>query len=417
MIQIESRRIDKVVVLILILVWSKSFGSCIDVCPNCQYNSIETALVSAEEGDTIHIIGGEYKVENIAITKSVSIIGQNQPIIISKSGDEIFTIIAHNVTISGITFRDVTTSYLKERSAIRVKKQSNFIINGNRIENCFFAIYIENAKSGIIENNIIIGNATTEAESGNGIHAWYCKDIKIVGNEISKQRDGIYLEFVNNSSIRSNLSKHNTRYGLHFMFSNDNEYLINTFDNNGVGVAVMFSSRIQMHQNKFIYNWGRSAYGLLLKEINDATIEDNLFENNTIGIFVEGSNRIQYSRNTFKQNGWAVKFSGGCDANKVSYNNFLNNSLDLVVTTKLSSNVFDHNYWSNYTGYDLDRNDVGDVPYYPVKLFSFILDQIPEAIVLMRSFFVDLINFSEQVSPVFTPKEVKDDHPLMFPVL
>jgi nitrous oxidase accessory protein len=32
---------------------------------------------------------------------------------------------------------------------------------------------------------------------------------------------------------------------------------------------------------------------------------------------------------------------------------------------------------------------------------------------LMRSLFIDIINFSEKVSPVFTPDEVKDNSPLM----
>ena len=43
-------------------------------------------------------------------------------------------------------------------------------------------------------------------------------------------------------------------------------------------------------------------------------------------------------------------------------------------------------------------------------------NQVPEAIILMRSFFVDIMNFSEKVSPLFTPKEVFDSKPLMYPV-
>ena len=119
--------------------------------------------------------------------------------------------------------------------------------------------------------------------------------------------------------------------------------------------------------------------------------------------------------NNFNRNGWAIKFSGGCSANEVTKNNFINNSLELIVNTKLASNRFHHNYWSSYSGYDLDHDEIGDIPHYPVKLFSYVLDQVPEAIVLMRSLFVDLINFSEKVSPVFTPKEVMDEFPLMIP--
>ena len=73
------------------------------------------------------------------------------------------------------------------------------------------------------------------------------------------------------------------------------------------------------------------------------------------------------------------------------------------------------NFWSTYSGYDLDRNGVGDVPYRPVKLFSYVVNKTPEAIILLRSLFVDIINFSEQVSPVFTPDNLVDSQPSMKP--
>ena len=147
----------------------------------------------------------------------------------------------------------------------------------------------------------------------------------------------------------------------------------NDFYDNGSGVAVMFSKEIEMVENTFSKNWGGSSYGLLLKEMNDAQIINNEFQENTIGIYVEGSNRIIYTHNNFDRNGWAIKFSGGCYKNEIQQNNFLYNSMDLIFVTKMNDNIINGNYWSGYTGYDLDKNQVGDVPYYPVKLFSHIL--------------------------------------------
>ena len=203
------------------------------------------------------------------------------------------------------------------------------------------------------------------------------------------------------------------RYGLHFMFSNENEYHHNIFTNNGAGVAVMFSKFIKMTDNTFIKNWGTASYGLLLKEIYDAEIENNIFQENTIGINVEGSTRINYFKNNFVNNGWAIKIAGACYKNIFKENNFLNNSFDISYNSKLNDNEFSTNYWSDYTGYDLDKDGFGDVPYRPVKLFSYVVNQTPEAIILLRSLFVDIINFSEKVSPVFTPDNLVDNEPLM----
>jgi len=79
----------------------------------------------------------------------------------------------------------------------------------------------------------------------------------------------------------------------------------------------------------------------------------------------------------------------------------------------LHDNEFNGNYWSNYTGYDLNRDGIGDVPYRPVKLFSYIVNRTPETIILLRSLFMDIIDFSEKVSPAFTPDNLLDAQPLM----
>jgi parallel beta-helix repeat protein len=104
-----------------------------------------------------------------------------------------------------------------------------------------------------------------EQEIGNGIHCWKSDSIQVIGNKISGNRDGIYFEFVTNSVIWRNISFDNIRYGLHFMFSNNDAYFTNCFTNNGAGVAVMFSNHITMMNNTFRENWGDAAYGMLLK--------------------------------------------------------------------------------------------------------------------------------------------------------
>jgi len=179
---------------------------------------------------------------------------------------------------------------------------------------------------------------------------------------------------------------------------------------------VMFSKFIIMKNNTFKKNWGSASFGLLLKEINDSEITHNTFEENTVGINVEGSNRVNYSHNDFKNNGWAVKVRGACYFNVFEKNNFLYNSFDVSYNSRLNDNKFDQNYWSNYTGYDLNKNGVGDIPYRPVKLFSYIVNRTPETIILLRSLFIDIIDFSEKVSPIFTPNDLVDEHPQLKPI-
>ena len=385
----------------------------LEVCPSCDRKSPSEAIAIAAAHDTLIIRPGHYLEFNLVIDKPLTIIGMDGAVIDGGKQGEIMTIRANGVTVSGLHLMNVGTSYTKDYAAIRVVESSDFTISDMVLEALFFGIYLEKSSDGLVEGNSIRGDALEEFNSGNGIQLWYCRNIRVLNNQVRQVRDGIYLEFSDNILIRGNRSTNNVRYGLHFMFSNHDTYEDNYFERNGAGVAVMFSKDIRMAGNTFRENWGTAAFGLLLKEINDSEIRNNIFEENTIGISIEGSNRIRYENNDFIRNGWALKVRGACYTNSFTGNNFLNNSFDLSYNSNLNDNLFEGNYWSAYTGYDLDRNGIGDVPYRPVKLFSYIVNRTPETIVLLRSLFMDMIDFSEKVSPVFTPDKLFDNKPLM----
>ena len=385
----------------------------IEVCKTCEISTIKAALEIAENGDEIFLKKGVYKENDIEVSKEVSIYGEDGTVIDGDNKGSILHITASNFQLRNLKIINVNVSYTKDYAAVKVVRSKNFIIENLVLDQVFFGILIEKSHYGKILNNTLSSTAKDEANSGNGIHIWHSSNMEVEGNEVYGMRDGIYFEFVDESRISKNLSHDNIRYGLHFMFSNNDTYYNNEFKNNGAGVAVMFSKFITMYKNKFSHNWGSASYGLLLKEIYDTQIYDNIFEENTIGIKGEGCTRINYKNNTFLRNGWAIKIAGACYANIFEENDFMHNSLDLSYNSKVNDNVFKNNYWSEYTGYDLDKDGVGDVPYRPVKLFSYIVNQTPEALVLLRSLFVDIINFSEKVSPVFTPDNLMDESPIM----
>ncbi len=400
--------------LVILLMGLWTFGQTLEVCGQCRYTLINKAIKASKPNDTILIKKGAYKEHNILIDKPLTILGERYPVIDGEDKGEIFRVVADGVTIDGLFIINVGTSYTSDYAAIRVVRSENFVIQNVVLEKLFFGIYLEKSKNGKIYHNRIIGDAVDEYNSGNGIQLWYSHNIEVSKNIVQGVRDGIYLEFSDHVTISENISSNNLRYGLHFMFSNDDVYTRNTFENNGAGVAVMFSKRIKMYQNQFKKNWGTASFGLLLKEINDAEIIGNTFEQNTIGINIEGSNRIRYEGNDFIRNGWALKVLGACYSNSFTKNNFLSNSFDVSYNSRLNDNKFVNNYWSDYTGYDLDKDGIGDVPYRPVKLFSYVVNRTPETIILMRSLFVDIIDFSEKVSPIFTPDNLMDSAPLTF---
>jgi nitrous oxidase accessory protein len=401
---------------ILLLAFSLS-GLCrtIIVSKDGNIKSIKTAVQTASHGDTILVKSGVYKEGNIIIEKSIVIIGESFPVLDGENKYEIITLHANNVTIKGLKFVKTGIASIQDLAAIKVLDSKYVRLLNNHFEDTFFGIHISNSSNIWIENNELKAEAEAEHQIGNGIHLWKCHHITIHNNIARGHRDGIYFEFVTNSLITNNYSEGNVRYGLHFMFSHNNEYRNNTFINNGAGVAVMYTTGVKMINNTFQMNWGSSAYGLLLKDIRDSEVRNNKFIRNSVGIFMEGSSRIQFRENTFEQNGYAVRLQASCDDNTFLNNNFKANTFDLATNGTLVLNKVEGNYWDKYEGYDLDKDLVGDVPFHPVSMYSMVVEQMPAAVLLWRSFLVLLMDRAEKAIPAITPENLKDTAPLMKP--
>jgi nitrous oxidase accessory protein len=372
---------------------------------------IQTAIDRAAAGDTLLIAKGHYLQNNIIIRKPLTVIGEGYPVFDGALKHEVFIVAAHHVTIKGIQVQNTGRSSLVDMAGIKLQDASNVTITHCKIFNTTYGVYLQNSTHCTIEYNEVRASAKDELQSGNGVHAWKCDALLIRNNSLSGHRDGIYFEFVTNSRIEGNISFGNIRYGLHFMFSHNDTYSNNVFKYNGAGVAVMYTKGVVMRGNTFYHNWGDAAYGILLKDISDSKIEHNKFAKNTVGIFMEGSSRVHVAQNTFSDNGWAMRIQASCDQNVFEQNNFLGNSFDVATNGTMMLNTFRHNYWDKYDGYDLDRDGIGDVPYYPVSVYSVITERIPTAMILYRSFLTNIMDQVEKVMPSVIPDQLKDDAP------
>lgn len=402
-------------VILILLVFADTSGNTIVVGKDRSIKTLRQATILAKNGDTVLLEKGTYREGNIVIDKAIHLIGLNEPVLDGEYKNEILTITGKGIGIKGIHFVNAGYSSMNDFAALKVIDATNILIENNIVTNASFGIHISNSTKSIVRNNTIIGTSKSEHLSGNGIHFWKCSNMVVEANTIRGHRDGIYFEFVTESTIKSNRSQNNIRYGLHFMFSHNDAYLNNTFENNGAGVAVMYSKNVKMEHNVFDKNWGASAYGILLKDISNSHILHNKFIQNTVAIHMEGSSRIEITGNIFKANGWALKVQASCDDNTFSSNNFNGNTFDVATNGTMSLNKFDHNYWDKYEGYDLNRDGIGDVPYHPVSMYAMVVEQNPTTLILMRSFMVSLLDKAEKAIPSLTPEHLVDNKPALKP--
>jgi nitrous oxidase accessory protein len=383
------------------------------VSPSGPIRTLTQALQVAPSGARVVVKAGVYREPTIVVQQPVTIAGEPGAILESDQGRQILTVQADDVTVRGLELRHVATSFVEDRAAIRVQDATNCVIENNTIEDGFFGIYLARVDGCRVIGNRLHASKGKESASGNGIHLWTSNHVTVEGNEITGHRDGIYLEFVHESDVRGNVSEGNLRYGMHFMYSDDCRYVANTFRRNGSGVAVMYTKRIEMTDNRFEDNWGAASYGLLLKEILEPVLRGNHFTKNTVGLLVDGATRLHADSNDFLDNGWAVKLLGSAQDGAFTANEFMGNTFDVATNSRETTTTFAGNYWDDYRGYDLNRDGVGDVPYHPVRLFSLLVAQNEPVLIALRSPFAALLDVAERVLPSLTPETLADASPSM----
>ncbi|PIQ63122.1 MAG: nitrous oxide reductase [Bacteroidetes bacterium CG12_big_fil_rev_8_21_14_0_65_60_17] len=404
-------------VLILVIWGLLQAASVPERMPGHSAGTISERIAAAAPHDTVHVEAGVYTEPTIVIDRPLTLLGAPGAHIQGTGGHELLVLAADSISVSGFTFSGVDRTFMEDRAAIRVQDARGCRIANNTFRGVFFGIYMARATDCHIESNTLRSQITSETTGGNAVHAWYSTHLTIANNRIDGFRDGIYLEFTDDSRVEGNTSVNNLRYGLHFMFADRNAYTDNVFSDNRAGVAVMYADGISMQRNVFRRAWGASAYGLLLKEIRRGEVLNNTFDGNSVALLVESTDHMTFHGNTFAENGWGIKLMASAIGNVFSDNTFRGNTFDVSTNSRTLDSRFEGNFWDTYKGYDLDRDGRGDVAHRPVTLFSVLVERHEPVIYLHRSLLVDVLNVAERLLPVLTPVELVDPQPRMRPPL
>ena len=374
--------------------------------------SLQEIIKSSQANDII-VIAGNHKVTDIVIDKPLTIRGLPNSIIDGQNQGQIFTIISDNVTLENLTIKNSGRGHMRDFSAIRLFKVSNCKIINNLILDSFFGIHLEEVSNSSILKNYIknLNTSFRQSQMGNGIHLWNSNDIVIRDNTIVSHRDGLYFEFAENILIKNNKSVDNFRYGLHFMFSDSNSFVDNQFINNVGGVAVMYSRSINMVGNTFEHHTNPGTSSLLLKDIKSSEIYNNSFYGNSVSIHMDSSDEIKFKKNNFINNGIGIRILGSSYKNYFEENRFIANVFDVATNRADKSNKFNENFWGDYIGYDLDKDNLGDIPHYPVRLYSVIVEKFPNSILFLESYMVYVIDLMEIYLPALIKSPYIDQNP------
>jgi len=381
------------------------------------------ALTEAQAGDTIIVPPGVYT-GPFSVDKSVTLLGQGWPVIDGGGQGDVLTITAPDVTLQGLVIRNSGDSLTTENAGV-TGLAPRLTVQGNRLQDVLFGIYLKNAPGSVVRDNVIKGKDLDLARRGDAIRLWYCAGSVVQGNHVTRSRD-VVIWFSPNALIQGNLVEQG-RYGLHFMYSDDQIIEENVLRDNSVGAFLMYSRRLTVRRNLFYHNRGPSGYGLALKDSDDVLAEGNRLVNNRQGLYLDNSPRSLDASGVFRNNLLAFNDVGAAlqplvRRNSFTHNIFQENSTQVsaVGGGELSGNAWhieeQGNYWSDYAGYDADGDGVGDLPYRSQSTFENLTDQYPELRLFQLSPVADAIDLAARAFPLFQPQpKMSDDYPLLRP--
>jgi nitrous oxidase accessory protein len=383
-----------------------------------HFQSVQAAIDAGHSGDKIQVQEGIYT-GNLVLNKQITLEGINRPALQGTGTGSVITILADGCTVKGFVIERSGGDLTREDSGVLLKSHRN-VIEDNELRDILYGIYLYSSSGNTLRRNHIRGRPELDVGArGAGLHLWNSPDNVIEDNTISEERDGIYIQNSNGNQIRRNRVT-NLRYGLHYMSSDRNVFEDNLFSNNIAGAAIMYSNKIELRRNAFVHNRGFSSFGILFQECNELVAEDNFIVDNATGIFMEALRKTTFRRNAIANNDVALQMFSNSDANVFTENNFVDNlsPLQLIgrsTTTKWSENGRG-NFWSDYDGYDLNEDGLGDVPLKIQNVFQYLEGNHPRLRLYFESPAARAMATAEKTFPILRGSPVVDDAPLMKPV-
>ena len=384
------------------------------VGPDAPHATIGGALAEAGAGDTVRVAPGVYR-ERLRVERAVVLLGRGRPVVDAAGRGHVVEATA-DLVLRGFHLRASGKNPDEEHAGVMVR-DARAVVEDNLITDVLYGVYLKNAGGSTIRGNRIRGKDLPPPRRGDGIRLWYSSGSRVAGNRVERTRD-VVVYFSDDLLVRDNVIT-DGRYGLHYMYSDHNEFVRNWFARNQVGAFIMYSRDVTLRQNVFAESRGASGMGLGLKDADEITAEDNLVVANQSGFYFDNAprgvgvvNRVH--GNLFLHNGSAVRMLPSVTGNDFEGNDFVGNERPVEVSGgmgrgQVAQNDWRGNHWGGYAGFDRDGDGVGDTPYRYARLTDDLLSRNPELRLFVRSPVMPVIEAVRRFFPLLEPEPVVVD--------
>jgi nitrous oxidase accessory protein len=390
------------------------------------YATIAAAAAAARDDDTIVLPAGVHH-EHVTLARAVRLIGRPGAVLDGDGQGTVLRITAPGAEVCGLTIRGSGDTYTTEDAAIRIDHASDVRIVDTRIEDALFGIFVAQGDRCLIDGTTIVGKDLPHVRRGDGIRLWYSAGCHLTGNHVERSRD-VIIWYSARTVVEDNVVRA-SRYGLHYMYSNDNVFRRNRFEDNQVGAAIMYSRGIELTENAFSFSNGPAAYGLLLKDSDDVFIIRNRFVQNATGLFFDGApqsrgGRVDVRGNLIARGDVGVALQPLSQRIRFWENAFIGNRTQVQVlgTGTAEGNEWSvdgrGNYWDDAVAYDRDGEGTSDIPYRLDSTYEALADRHPVLAFFDGTPGAEALDAAARLFPIFAPRpRLVDPHPLTRPTL
>lgn len=367
-------------------------------------------LAALPAGSTVTLVPGVYP-GPLHLDRAVTLHGEGATI---EGGSTVLAITADDVTVTGLAVRG--------GGADATRGDAGVLVLGDRVRlerievsDVLTGIDLRNADDGAVIGCHVTGRADRAlGRRGDGLRVWESDRNQIVGNSLDGVRDLVIWYSEGNTLTENRVTA--SRYGAHFMHAENSIVRGNHFEGNVVGVFVMYSGGLVLTDNLVAGANGAAGMGLGFKESDDVTATGNRLYGNTTGIYLDGTpHRIgglaAFRDNTLAYNHAGLRLHGGQTGAEFRGNRFHENTTQVTVDGRADATgtVFERNTWTDYTGYDLDRDGVGDLPYAPRTVTGSLAERRPALAFFANTPAAGLLQLLAEAFPMFAPRPVLVD--------
>ena len=386
-------------------------GAVLQVRPG---ESVAAAVRAARAGDTVRVARGTYA-EHVTIDKTLVLQGVGRPTLSGANRDDVIRVRATDVTIEGFIVRDSGTDLGAQNAGIYIEPGADRAL----VQDCelvanLFGIWLERSANSTLQRNVITGRRDLQsAARGNGIQVYNTSNTRVLDNQVSFTRDGIYVDFSRHALFRGNRI-HHVRYGTHYMNTNDSTWEYNEVYRNRGGLALMEVRGLTVRHN---VAWGNEDHGIMLRTIQDSVVEHNVVAGNGRGFFIYDAEYNTVRDNLVIRNRTGIHLTAGSGNNTIDGNDFIDNEeqVKFVAAHDVEWGRAQGNYWSDYSGWDQGGDGVGDIVHEANDVVDRLNWQYPLVKLLLTSPAIRTLRFVARQFPVLRAPSVIDRHPRMRP--